>query len=119
VVLAELEERRVGSTLGHRSSSVEEFGLAPIHPPLIIFSYPSPHLVDDGLSILQYADDMILFIEHNFDQANNMKQLLSAFEYLSDLKINFHKSEIFYFGKPMIRNRSMNNYLDIKTTIPF
>jgi len=24
-----------------------------------------PHLVDDGLSILQYADDTILFIKHN------------------------------------------------------
>jgi hypothetical protein len=54
--------------------------------------------VDDGLSILQYADDMILFMEHNIDKTKNMKLLLSAFEQLSGLKINFHKSEIFYFG---------------------
>jgi retron-type reverse transcriptase len=26
-----------------------------------------PHLTDDGLSILQYVDDEILFIEHNID----------------------------------------------------
>ena len=26
-----------------------------------------PHLVDDGMSILQYADDTILFLDHNFD----------------------------------------------------
>jgi hypothetical protein len=58
-----------------------------------------PHLVDDGLSILQYADDTILFMDHNFEQAKNMNLLLSAFEQLSSLKINFHKSEIFCFGE--------------------
>jgi hypothetical protein len=58
-----------------------------------------PHLVDDIISILQYADDMILFMEHNFEQAKNMNVLLSAFGQLSGLKINFHKSEIFYFGE--------------------
>jgi hypothetical protein len=58
-----------------------------------------PNLVDDGLSILQYADDTILFMDHNFEQAKNMKLLLSAFEQLSGLKINFHKSEIFCFGE--------------------
>jgi hypothetical protein len=54
-----------------------------------------PHLVDDGLSILQYADDTILFMEHDINKAKNMKLLFSAFEQLSGLKINFHKSEIF------------------------
>jgi hypothetical protein len=58
-----------------------------------------PHLVDDGLSILQYADDTILFMEHDIDKAKNMKLLLNAFEQLSGLKINFHKSEIFCFGQ--------------------
>jgi hypothetical protein len=58
-----------------------------------------PHLVDDGLSILQYADDTILFMEHDIDKAKNMKLLLSAFEQLSGMKINFHKSEIFCFGQ--------------------
>ena len=28
-----------------------------------------PHLVDSGLSILQYADDTILFMEHDLDKA--------------------------------------------------
>jgi hypothetical protein len=39
-----------------------------------------PHLVDDGLSILQYADDTILFINHDPEQAKNLKLLLCAFE---------------------------------------
>jgi hypothetical protein len=57
-----------------------------------------PHLVDDGLSILQYADDTILFMEHDLEKATNLKLILLAFEKLSGLKINFHKSELFCFG---------------------
>jgi hypothetical protein len=56
-----------------------------------------PHLVDDGLSILQYVDDTIIFLDHNLEQAKNLKLLLCAFEQLSGLKINFHKSEIFCY----------------------
>jgi hypothetical protein len=59
-----------------------------------------PHLVDDGLSILQYADDTILFMEHDLEKTRNMKLLLSAFQEFSGLKINFHKSEVFFcFGQ--------------------
>jgi hypothetical protein len=32
-----------------------------------------PHLMDGGLSILQYADDTILFMEHDFEKARNLK----------------------------------------------
>jgi hypothetical protein len=41
-----------------------------------------PHLVDGGLSILQYADDTILFMEHNIEQATNLRLLLCIFEQL-------------------------------------
>jgi hypothetical protein len=58
-----------------------------------------PHLVDGGISILQYADDTILFLEHDLTKALNMKMILTIFEQLSGLKINFHKSEVFCFGK--------------------
>ena len=58
-----------------------------------------PHLVQDGLSILQYADDTVIFMSHDVERARNMKLILSTFEQLSGLKINFHKSEIFCFGK--------------------
>ena len=57
-----------------------------------------PHLVDGGLFILQYADDTILFMEHDMEKEKNLKLILSAFEQLSRLKINFHKSELFCFG---------------------
>jgi hypothetical protein len=46
-----------------------------------------PDLVEGGVSILQYADDTIIFMEHDFDKAMNMKLILSFFEQLSGLKI--------------------------------
>jgi hypothetical protein len=55
-----------------------------------------PHLVEDGLSILQYADDTILFLD---EKAKSLKLVLSAFEKLSGLKINFHKTELLSFGE--------------------
>ena len=58
-----------------------------------------PHLVDDGLSILQYTDDTVIFMDHDLEKAANMKLLLCFFEQLSGLKINFNKSEIFCFGE--------------------
>jgi hypothetical protein len=39
-----------------------------------------PHLVDGGLSILQYADDTILFMQHDLEKALNMKLVLCIFE---------------------------------------
>ena len=61
-----------------------------------------PHLVDGGLSILQYVNDTILFMQNDLEKTKHvtcMKLLLCAFEQLSDLNINFHKSEIFCFGE--------------------
>jgi hypothetical protein len=57
------------------------------------------HLIDGGVSILQYVDDTVLFMENDLEQAKNMKLLLCAFEQLSGLKINFHKSEVFCYGE--------------------
>jgi hypothetical protein len=57
-----------------------------------------PHLVDTGLSILQYADHTILFVEHDIKEARNLKLILSAFEQFLGLKINFNKGELFCFG---------------------
>ena len=55
------------------------------------------HLVDEGLSVLQYADDTVIFMDNDLERAKNMKLLLCAFEQLLGLKINFHKSELFCY----------------------
>jgi hypothetical protein len=52
-----------------------------------------------GVLILQYADDTILLFEDNLEQAKNLKFLLCLFEEMSRLKINFHKSELYYIGQ--------------------
>lgn len=39
-----------------------------------------PHLVNGALSILQYVDDTILFMELDLEKARNVKLLLYAFE---------------------------------------
>jgi hypothetical protein len=62
-----------------------------------------PHLVDEGLSILQYADDTIIFIDNDIERDKNIKLLFCAFEQLSGLKINFHKSEMFCYGAARAR----------------
>ena len=69
-----------------------------------------PHLIDGGLSILQYADDTILFLDNDLEKARNMKLLLCAFEQISGLKINFYKSELICFGDAQ---DSLNSYLDL------
>ena len=38
-------------------------------------------------------------MDHNLESARNMKLILCAFEQISGLKINFHKSELFCFGE--------------------
>lgn len=50
------------------------------------------------LSILLYAYDIVLFLEHDLAEAKNLKLKLCAFKQLSDLKINFHKS-LFLYGE--------------------
>ena len=39
-----------------------------------------PDLVDEGISILQYADDTILLMDHDLSKALNMKLILCLFE---------------------------------------
>jgi hypothetical protein len=56
-----------------------------------------PHLVDDGLSILQYVDATIIFMKHDLNHAKNLKLVLSTFEQSLGLKINFYKSELYYY----------------------
>jgi hypothetical protein len=42
-----------------------------------------PHLFGGGLLVLQYAEDTILFEEHDIEKEMNQNLILSAFEQLS------------------------------------
>jgi hypothetical protein len=60
-----------------------------------------PHLVEGGLTHLQYADDTIIFLSLEEQTILNTKFLLYCFEDMSGLKINYQKSEVFVVGGQM------------------
>jgi hypothetical protein len=60
-----------------------------------------PHIIQTGCCCLQYADDTIFLIQDCLEGARNLKFILYLFKNISGLKINFHKSEIYCFGKAM------------------
>jgi hypothetical protein len=53
-----------------------------------------PSLIPGGVISLQYADDTLLFLENNREVAINFKWILTCFEQLSGMRINYHKSEL-------------------------
>jgi membrane-associated protease RseP (regulator of RpoE activity) len=57
-----------------------------------------PHLVEGGLTHLQYADGTIIFLSLDEQTILNTKFLLYCFEDMSGLKINYQKSEVFVMG---------------------
>jgi hypothetical protein len=60
-----------------------------------------PHLVDGGLTRLQYADDTTVMIQMEEASVVNLKLILYYFESMSGMKINYHKSEVFVIGGDM------------------
>jgi hypothetical protein len=58
-----------------------------------------PHSVDGGISIFQYVDDTIIFMEHDLEKSLNMKLIMCILKELYVLKINLYKSKISCFGK--------------------
>jgi hypothetical protein len=56
------------------------------------------HLIPEGIIYIQYADDTILMVKEDDASVINIKFILYCFEWLSDLKINYHKSEAYVFS---------------------
>jgi hypothetical protein len=73
-----------------------------------------PHLVDGGISILQYADDTILFMEHDLVKAVNMKLILAIFEQLSGLKSIFIRVSCIVLVRPRTLRMTIEQYLVVK-----
>ena len=53
-----------------------------------------PQIIHGGVISLQYVDDTILFLENNINFARNLKWFLACFEYMSGLRINYHKTDL-------------------------
>jgi hypothetical protein len=56
------------------------------------------HLIPNGVAILHFIDDTIMCLENDMEKARNVKLMLYIFEQMSDLNINFEKSEIILVG---------------------
>jgi hypothetical protein len=56
------------------------------------------NLLPRSISHIQYVDDMVIMIDRSEQSIRNLKLILYCFEWLSGLKINYHKSEVFVFG---------------------
>jgi hypothetical protein len=63
-----------------------------------------PHLVDGGVSVLQYAYENILLLEDQLTNARNVKFILCLFEQILGLKINFHKRR--YIAWVQLKNKA-------------
>ncbi|XP_026378094.1 uncharacterized protein LOC113272482 [Papaver somniferum] len=48
---------------------------------------------------LQFADDHIIFIDDNTEQISNLKNILFAFELISDFRVNFKKNAVVHVGE--------------------
>lgn len=76
-------------------------------------------LIPGGISHIQYADDTVIMVDGSYKSIVNLKLLLYCFEWLSGLKINFHKSEVFVFGFSQPETEEMANMLNCKLgTLP-
>jgi hypothetical protein len=51
-------------------------------------------LIEGSVVSLQYADDTILFLGKEEAYARNLKWILTCFEMMSGMRINYHKSEL-------------------------
>jgi hypothetical protein len=56
------------------------------------------HLIPEGITHIQYVNDTILMVDGEDNSILHMKFVLYYFEWLSGLKINYHKNEAYTFG---------------------
>jgi hypothetical protein len=68
-----------------------------------------PEYTENGVAVLQYADDIILCIQDDKEQASHLKLLLYLYEEMSGLKINFAKSEVIMVSQDYSKSIDYSN----------
>jgi hypothetical protein len=68
-----------------------------------------PEYVENSVAVLQYADDTILCIQDDKEQASHLKLLLYIYENMSGLKINFSKSEVIMVSQDETKSLEFSN----------
>jgi hypothetical protein len=51
-------------------------------------------LYPEGVISLQYADNTLIFLKHDYSSACYLKWVMLCFEQISRMKINYHKSDL-------------------------
>jgi hypothetical protein len=59
-----------------------------------------PQVVHGGIVSLQYAYDTIIFLEPDIHMARVLKWILTCFENVSGMRINYHKSDLMTINLP-------------------
>jgi hypothetical protein len=58
------------------------------------------------------VDDTIIMVDCSVQSIRNLKLILYCFEWLTGLKINYHKSEVFVFGGSQQEKENLANMLN-------
>jgi hypothetical protein len=72
----------------------------------------SPDICPGGVICLQYADDTILFSDSNVTYTANLKKVLTCFEQVSGMRINYSKSELIPLGLEPEELEALANILE-------
>ncbi|XP_071740958.1 uncharacterized protein [Rutidosis leptorrhynchoides] len=84
--------------------------------------YKGVEIGSDNVTIshLQYADDTIFFGEWSRRNARNLMYLLECFERASDLRVNYHKSQLYGVGVSKAEVESMSTWCKCQPgSLPF
>jgi hypothetical protein len=65
-------------------------------------------MIPGGISHIQYADDTAIMVDGFDTSILNLKLILYCFEWMSGLKINYHKSEVYVSGVDQQEERIAN-----------
>jgi hypothetical protein len=77
-------------------------------------------LIEEGVVMMQYADDTVFLFEDNVESARNLKIILNIFEHFSGLKIIFLISEVCCFGGAVDRiEHYSSNFTCTEGKVPF
>jgi hypothetical protein len=70
------------------------------------------HLIPGEISHIQYADDAVIMVDGSDQSITNLKLILYCFEWMTGLKINFHKSEVYVFRYTQSEKERLANMLN-------
>jgi hypothetical protein len=72
------------------------------------------HLIPGGISHIQYADDTVIMVDGSDTSILNLKLILYCFEWMSVLKINYHKVRSMSLGGDQQEKERIANMLNCK-----